>query len=191
MKGYPDLQINEARSDDMTNSPDQRRTGSGKTKTRSILLVVLLVLLFVVGIAFSISTLRTIDKVSPLEVKMAALEQKIAGIERQLAEVQGRFSASNPDPAFVQRVDPLVQRVEEPKKQKRSRAEPKAKAPVPLKPDDSIEGEHHMIQEGDNLGRISKKYGISVETLRELNNLSEDQPIRAGQRLLISPQPKP
>jgi LysM repeat protein len=45
----------------------------------------------------------------------------------------------------------------------------------------------HTVEKGETLYRISRNFGISVEELRKLNNLSEDQPIYTGQKLRISP----
>ena len=42
----------------------------------------------------------------------------------------------------------------------------------------------HVVQEGENLFRISLKYGVSVEAIREANDL-EDNLIYVGQRLVI------
>ncbi|MBQ2804125.1 MAG: DUF3794 domain-containing protein [Lachnospiraceae bacterium] len=42
----------------------------------------------------------------------------------------------------------------------------------------------YMVQPGDNLWNIGKKYYVPVDTLRELNGLGSDE-IKAGQKLLI------
>ena len=115
------------------------------------------------------------------------LEQKIASLERQIADLQGKLGTVGPDPALLQRVDALAQKVEALEKQKQPTAEPKAKPSAPSKPAVSTEKQYHTVQKGETLYRISKKYGISVEELRKLNNLSADQPLRTGQKLLVSP----
>jgi LysM repeat protein len=43
----------------------------------------------------------------------------------------------------------------------------------------------YIIQENDTLWRISAITGVSIETLRDLNNLGPDDPIRPGDILLI------
>ena len=44
--------------------------------------------------------------------------------------------------------------------------------------------EYYTVQRGDTLTRISTRFDISVNELREMNNLSSDS-IRAGQRLIV------
>jgi len=44
--------------------------------------------------------------------------------------------------------------------------------------------EIHVVQRGDTLLRLAAQYGVSVNEIRELNRLSNDQ-IRIGQRLII------
>jgi LysM repeat protein len=188
MKDDLELQLNDAWSDDSTYSPKRRRIGSGSSKSLRILLGILLVLIFAGGILYFLSKRPTGGEASPLQSKVTALEQKIAGLEKQLAELQGKISTSGPDPALLQRVDALAQKVEALEKQKQPTAESKAKSSPPSKPAVSTEKQYHTVQKGETLYRISKKYGISVEELRKLNNLSADQPLRTGQKLLVSPR---
>jgi membrane-bound lytic murein transglycosylase D len=122
-----------------------------------------------------------------LQSKVVALEQRIAGLEKRIAELQGKVGTPAPDAGLMQRVDNLTQKVEALEKQKQPAAEPKAKPPAPSKPTASAEKKYHTVQKGDTLYAISKKYGISVDELRKLNNLSKDPSLRTGQKLLISP----
>lgn len=187
MKNDPELQINDDWSDDRTDLPKRRRIGSGNSKFLQALLGILLVLLFTAIICYFLSKRPTGDKTSTLQSRVTALEQKIAGLETQLAALQGKISSVNPDPALVQRVDALAQKMEGLEKQKQPTAESKAKpfpsSTMPV----SIEKQYHTVQNGETLYRIGKKYGISVEELRKLNHLSADQPLRAGQEILVSP----
>ncbi len=48
------------------------------------------------------------------------------------------------------------------------------------------EGTQHEVQRGDTLFSLSMKYGISVDRLRELNNLSPGDLIHPGQKLVVS-----
>lgn len=43
----------------------------------------------------------------------------------------------------------------------------------------------HFVQPGETLWGIAKKYGTSIEALRELNGLAEDATIRPDQRLVV------
>lgn len=187
MKDDPELQVDEAWSDDSIYSPKRRRIGSVNGKPLRILLVILLVFVVAGGIFYFLSKRPTGGETSPLQSKMFVLEQKIAGLEKQLAELQGKIGTQGPDPALVQRVDALAQKVEALEKQKPPIAEPKAKPSTAPKPAASAEKKYHTVQKGDTLYGISKKYGIGVEELRKLNNLSAGQSLRTGQKLVVSP----
>jgi len=186
MKDDSELQIDNSWSDDSPHPLKIRRTESGISKSLRILVVILLVLIFAGGILYFLSKGRTGGEAGLLQSKVAALEQRIAGLEKQLAELQRKISTLGPDPALLQRVDSLAQKVEALEKQ--PTAELKAKPSPPSKPAVSGEKQYHTVQKGETLYRISKKYGISVEELRKLNNLSVDQPLRTGQKLLVSPR---
>jgi LysM repeat protein len=187
MKDDPELQIDDAWSDHKTYSPKRKRTGSGNSKSLRILLVILLVLVFAGGILYFFGKLRMGSETSPLLSRVTALEQKISRLERQLVELQGKVEASGTDSTLLQRVESMTQKVEALEKQRQSIAESKAKPSAPLKSVVSAEKQYHTVQKGESLYRISKKYGISVEELTKLNNLSVDQPLRTGQKLLVSP----
>ena len=45
---------------------------------------------------------------------------------------------------------------------------------------------YHTVRPGDNLSAIASKYGITVDRLCELNQLTIDQPIKPDQKLLVS-----
>ena len=188
MKDDPELQINDSWSVDSNYSPKRRRIGSDNSKPLRILLGILLVLIFTGGILYFLSKRHTGGEASLLQPKVTALEQKVAGLEKQLAELQEKISTSSPDPALLQRVDALAQKVEALEKQKQPTAESKAKPSPSSKPAVSTEKQYHTVKKGETLYRISKKYGISVEELRKLNNLSADQSVRIGQKLLVSPR---
>jgi LysM repeat protein len=48
-----------------------------------------------------------------------------------------------------------------------------------------IEAVYHVVQKGENLYRISLKYGLTVDELRKLNNLPPDTSIQPSQKLLV------
>ena len=177
----------EVNDDNSTPSPKRRKTESDGNRLLPTMIVVLLVLIFAGGIIYFLSKVSTGGGESLLQLKVTALEQKIAGLEQQLAELQGKITTSGQDPALLQRVNTLAQKVESLEKQKQPTAESKAKSSPPSKPAVSTEKRYHTVQKGETLSRISKRYGITVEELRKLNNLSRDKSIQTGQKLLISP----
>jgi membrane-bound lytic murein transglycosylase D len=42
----------------------------------------------------------------------------------------------------------------------------------------------HLVQQGDTLFNISRRFGVSVKVLRELNHLTSDE-VKLGQKLLV------
>jgi len=187
MKDDPELQMDDAWSDGRAYSPKRRGSGTGSSRYLRILLIVILVLIFAGGILYFLGRQPATSEVGPLQSKVVALEQRIAGVEKRIAELQEKISTPAPDLALLQRVNALSQKVEALEKQKPPAAEPKAKPPTPSKPAASAEKKYHTVKKGETLYGISKKYGISVEELRKLNNLSKDPLLRTGQKLLVSP----
>ena len=47
--------------------------------------------------------------------------------------------------------------------------------------------EYHTVRPGDNLSAIATKYGLTVDMLCKLNQLTADKPIKPDQKLLVSP----
>ena len=189
MKDNLDLQLGDAFSDDSTSSPNRSQIGSGSSKSLGILLGILLVVNFAGGVLYFFSKRPMGDEVRFLQSKVIELERKNAELEKQLGELQGKIGAITPASDLILRMDGLAQKVEALEKQ--PTAESRKKPSPPSKPAVSTEEQYHTVQKGETLYRISKKYGISVEELRKLNNLSEDQPIYTGQKLRISSQPLP
>lgn len=50
----------------------------------------------------------------------------------------------------------------------------------------SANAKYHTVQPGENLFRISQKYGLTVEQLRRLNGMKESDVLKAGQRLVVA-----
>ncbi len=184
----PEVEKKDSWSDDSADSANRKRIESRKSNILLFLLGVFIVLIIGGGIFYFLSNRSTDSKAISLESKVTALEEKIVGIERQLAELPGKIAASGPDPALLGRVDALAREVEALKKQKKSTVELKAKPLPPSKPAISTAKKYHTVQKGETLNQISKKYGMSVDNIRKLNNLSSAQSLRIGQKLLVSPQ---
>jgi len=189
MKDDLELQVNDVRSGKSSSSPNRGGIGSANSQSLSILLGILLVVIFAGGILYFFSKRPTGDEVSFLQSKVIELERKNAELEKQLGELQGKIGTITPASDLILRMEALAQKVEALEKQ--PTAESRRKPSAPSKPAVSTEEQYHTVQKGETLYRISKRYGISVEELRKLNNLSEDQPIYTGQKLRISSQPLP
>jgi murein DD-endopeptidase MepM/ murein hydrolase activator NlpD len=61
------------------------------------------------------------------------------------------------------------------------------KIEVPIPPSSSDDGVvYHTIQSGDTLYLLSKKYGVSIEKLCELNNVTQNTIMKIGQKIRCS-----
>jgi len=187
MKEDTELQIDDDSPDDRTYSPKRRRIGSDSDSLLPAIIIVLLVVMFLGGIIyfFNRPDRQSTQGDATLGSKIASLEEKITGLEKQIADLQGKSAAGGPDPSLLYRVDALSQKVEALEKRSESTSELKTKPSPPKLP---VKGQkrYHIVQKGETLSKISKKYGITVKELRKLNDLSESQSIRAGKKLIIS-----
>ena len=85
-------------------------------------------------------------------------------------------------------VDILVkQEVSNPKSAELRRAVAKAASAAQKEPVSQAKGGYHEVQSGDTLSGIAGKYGISLDELCRLNNITKDQTIYPGQKLLVAP----
>ena len=161
--------------------------GSDSNRLLPAIIIVLLVVIFLGGIIyfFNRPDRQSTQGDATLGSKIASLEQKIAGLEKQIVDLQGKSMAEAPDPSLLHRVDALSRKVEALEKRSGPTTELKAK-PSPSKVSLKGQKRYHTVQKGETLSKISKKYGITMKELRKLNDLSDSQPVRTGQRLLIS-----
>jgi len=133
----------------------------------------------------------TVQQPGVLEDRLGQLEKRIDFME----EITGRLSALEKDldskPLMVR-----LERLETSIAKKLSDMEEKINqmthrnavtAAVPdTKAGTGQTGERtHIVQKGDTLYGISKKYGLNVEQLRKLNNLRQGSPIQPGQKLRV------
>ena len=188
MQEDPEKQNDDVWLEEDAHSPKQRPVGLDDGKFLRILLGMVILAVFLVGVVYFFNRLGSSGETKILELKVAALEEKVTGFEQQLGELQGKISTSGLDPALLQRVDDLALKVETLEKQTQETSESKAKPSPFAKPADLTKEQYHRVQKGETLYRIGRKYRISVEELRKLNNMSSDQPLQAEQNLLVSPR---
>jgi len=184
VKEDPELQMDNHSPGDMTYSPKRRRTGPDRDRLLQAIIIVLLLVILVGSIIYFFSRQSTQGEAT-LQSKIASLEEKITGLEKKIVDLQANSMAAAPDPSLLHRVDALFQKVETLEKRSESRTELKPR-PSPSKLPVTGQKRYHTVQKGETLFKISKKYGLTVKELRELNDLSESQSVRAGQKLLIS-----
>lgn len=63
---------------------------------------------------------------------------------------------------------------------------PKDPEPVtPEKPETEVKDVYYVVKKGDNLSKISREYGVTVNEIVKLNNIKKPSLINIGQKLLI------
>jgi LysM repeat protein len=176
-------------------SPQDRSYSKGRgfrtdgTKRLPVLLVIALILICAGSMFYFITNRsKTTDTkaLEPLASRIAALEQKVTGIEAQITELQGKSNKGATDPFLLRQVEVLAKKVEALEKRGQQPGVESKTRPAPPKPAVASQKKYHTVQRGETLLKIGKKYGITVEELRKLNNLSKGQSIKIGQKLLVS-----
>lgn len=153
-----------------------------------LLLIVLFTFLFAVEQKVSKKELVSIQaRLEHLEERMMLLhdiEDTISSLEAQEREFQKVLLQKNN--SLKKQVNNLSQKVDQLKKNIVSI--PAKAAPSHIQKTIPLQGKrrYHKVRPGETLYGIGKRYGISIEVLRRLNNLSPDQLIQPGQKLLIT-----
>jgi LysM repeat protein len=107
-----------------------------------------------------------------MDQRLSALERKIVALEKQQEDL-----ASGPLKSLAEKVEFLEKRpVDKPKPPAAS----KAQAPSPAK-------RYHEVKKGETITSIAKRYGMSAEELRRINNLSPKAALSVGQKLAVVP----
>ncbi len=115
---------------------------------------------------------KSAEMIAQMEAKLAAVEQRTAALEKQIEDI-----ASGPLKSLGERVEMLEKRPVEPPK---TPAASKVKAAVP-----SPAKRYHEVKKGETVTSIAKRYGLSPEELRRINNLGPKAALSVGQKLLV------
>jgi LysM repeat protein len=158
-----------------------------------ILLIILIALFSGRGDKLSPEDLPSIQfGLNQLEQKITRLEgiyDKIGFLEKQGEELQESLAETGKSARFLAlRLDKLTQNVDRLQK---------IVAPLPAKTEGPltiqrktfplVKGRYHQVRRGDSLYRIAQQYGTSVDELCRLNNMTRNQVIHPGQKLLVAP----
>ncbi len=184
MKDDTEPQEDDNWAEEDIDSPKHKGKGSGNRSRLPVLVGIIIAAVLAAAISYFV-TKRSGGDARLLQMKLAAFEEKISHLERQISDLQGKSGTAGTDPALLQRIEDLARKVETLEKRAQPPANAEAK-PALHKSAVSAEKRYHTVQKGETLFKISKTYGITPETLRKLNNLSVGQPLRTGQKLLVS-----
>ena len=126
---------------------------------------------------------KRLTRLEGMEARIASLERQEKGWEQSVAE------ADRSGKSLTQRLNKLTQKIDQLEKRVAS-APAKTETPYPIqkRPFPPDKGRYHEVRSGETLYRISRQYGISVDELCRLNNLTPEQAIHPGQKLLVAPE---
>lgn len=185
--------------------------GFSKTEVALIVLAGFLVLLVIFFLVFLPGKSEKEDerKISRMESRLTAIEEKLGRldlIEQQLAMVAEQSAEKSKDvEIFMERSDrqeaaiagqlnQLNQEINDLKKRNISadktpsgakQVPPAATQQKKTKTPATSKEKVHTVSKGETLYSISRRYGVSVKALKELNRLSEKLLIYPGQKLKI------
>jgi LysM repeat protein len=102
-----------------------------------------------------------------------ALQAQAENLGRQLQTLETRLGKN------LNQVNDRLAALEKAKKKA-------ASGPAPAKKAQTASAKVHVVKAGETLYQISRKYDLSVDQLKQLNNMGKDVTIRPGQKLTVS-----
>ena len=138
------------------------------------------------------------ETLQKLDSRLTQLEEKLAKIEwldQGLARLDKQEKAADElvrriddiDAALKSELSRLGQKIKTLEKNPGATAGGRAAPVAAAAEKNDSKPKLHQVSAGENLYRIGQKYGLSVEQLREFNNLSASSTIYPGQKLKLSP----
>ena len=159
-----------------------------------LVLIILVVLLFLGGGGAPSEDLSLIQaRLTQMEARIkaaTAMENRLQQFEEKEKEVRQALLKTDLSIRTIKGdLNQLIEAFESLQK-KTTPVPQKVEAPKPVKEASIVQAEqgYHLVSRGETLYRISKKYGISVDDLRRLNNMDPNALIHPGQKLLVAPQ---
>ncbi len=185
------------------------RLGGGATRSRGLMVaLVVVVLALLVFLFWSIPKPRRASQdpaIMEIKTQLQQMEQRLSTIEETLADLQNlknQVSASEElagrvdrfEASFSMRLADMDRKVADLEKKLSAAAVKKKAAPkagkAAAKPRKKSAAKpkirYHTVSSGETLYRISRKYGLSVDTLKKINGLKSNA-IRKGQKLRVTP----
>lgn len=171
-----------------------------------LLVAVIVVLMFLSGSPKSTEK----DQLKSIEIRLKQIEEKLAKLEwidtgmARLDRKEKDFAAlgermTQMESSMTRRIDQLGKEAvrpaakQEPAAAKTESAPPRPEAapakstPAAAKAEKDSKTKVHVVEKGETLYGISRRYGIPAEQLFKLNQLSPKDPIRPGQKLVLGP----
>jgi LysM repeat protein len=177
--------------DENTEDPDG--TQKGKKSQKQFLVfaaVAVLILIIASSLLFKAHDRALKVDINTVHLKLTTLEMGVSRLEGEVKELR-QFVSERKEPAThpTPGIDELSRRIDRLENRIAAIAPgPQASTPAPEKTTLQTKAEYHEVRRGETLFRISKDYGLSLEQLCRLNQITPETPIQPGQKLLVSPQ---
>jgi LysM repeat protein len=165
-----------------------------------LLVAVIVVLMFLSGSPKSGEK----DQIKNIESRLKGVEEKLAKLEwidtglarldrkeKEIAAISERLVQL--EAALNKKVDPLPKEAAKAPSKPTEPSAPKAETPTPktgaapVKNEKGVKAKVHVVQKGETIYGISRKYGIPADQLLKLNKLGPKDTIKPGQQLVLGP----
>ena len=152
--------------------------------------VAVLILILASALLFKAHDRAVKVEINTVHLKLTTLEMGVSRLEEEVNELrqfvsERKESETRPTPkidALSRRMDRLENKVAAVDQR------PQPSRPAPEKTTPQAKAKYHEVRRGETLFRISKDYGLSLEQLCRLNQITPQTPIQPGQKLLVSPK---
>lgn len=131
------------------------------------------------------------DRIATMENRLAELnriEEKLSALERDgQAYLQAIERLNRLETSVSMRVDQIAKSLSA---RQTEQTNPQTKVKTPAKPAASKEKPvTYVVKSGDTLYAISRRYNVSIDQLRQDNNLAKKSTLKPGQKLIIKKAP--
>ena len=160
--------------------------------------LVIVVILFVIILSGSsdgvkLEQLQSLEKrIEQLEKRMTTMGvmdqalERIDKSEKELGLIMERVDRF--ESTLTTQIDQIIKELGVLHQKTGSSPTPKTQAPKPVaKTGTGKKAKFHEVSVGETLYSISRRYDLTVDQLREYNNIGKDAVIRPGQKLKLSP----
>ena len=125
---------------------------------------------------------KTITRIEGAQQDADSLQGQIKALQQSVSKLEGT------DRSLRERIEGLDQKIDKVAKSSKPWTVEKLKPVQPLtkqKTTARTETRFYEVEPGDSLFKIAKEHGITVDKLRQLNNLKESPLITPGQKLVV------
>ena len=197
MRGIAE-ELDYATEDETIERPGKKLGSESQRKTLVLWGGVILLLIVLVALLFGGSDRPVTEETSAIHARLDQIETRLGALEvmdekitklekREQTLTQSIAKANSREQSLTGQLDKLIQELDI-LKQRSAPAAAKADTSPAAQPKEvsASEGRYHVVRSGDSLYRIAQQYGMSVEALRRLNNISSKQAIYPGQKILVA-----